>query len=481
MAPTLSGLLVRLTRVRPSRGEAPPLLVELFDRAERLSQESPESYPFKYEVTVAAGVPVYRVTVDLSPDLVLALRRVVQAISYDLDPDEVRPLEFKRLVEVLRLKGASEVSRQGIRSKVKELSELCAFEAIGMSRTLALSLDKNVSEFFVDSDLSPVYLDHAVAGRCETGIMLTERERQAYETHLDTFGGYTPDFRNPSLVNDLRFSEDILRVSLDLPPLAVNRFALDVRRLSSSALPLRKLIELGVISIEAASYIVGWLESGGNVAIVGETGTGKTTLLNALDAEVERRLRRLYIEDAVETRDLLDQGYHQAKVKVDPLDRGTEAVRTKQSEIVKALHRSPDIVILSEVQSEEHSRALFQALAAGARGLQTFHASTIEQAMSRWQNMHHIGMQSLVDLGLLVQMSRPNKLLPKRVVQRVCVVVEVDGSAASKEVFGRSEGPLLARAGHQGVLPPTAPGGGSFARIVESARQRLQVDHPRRE
>ena len=389
------------------------------------------------------SVPVYQVACDLPLGTITTMREVVRKVAEDLDPRGVEPLTFARLVEVLSQLAAEKLAEGGVRARVRELSELAAYEAIGLSRLLALAKDDDVSEFFVDSDLTPVYLDHAVAGRCESGIVFTDRERGALETHLDTFSGYTLDFKTPSLKNDLPIGGAILRVSLDLEPVSVNRFALDVRRLNVSSLPLTRLIEMGVLSIKAAALLVAWIETGGNVTIVGETGTGKTTLLNALDEMVERRLRRLYVEDAVETRDMLDRGYHQMKVKVDPFERGTDSSRTKESEIVKALHRSPDILVLSELQSEEHSRAFFQALAAGARGIQTFHASTLEQAIRRWTVLHHVSESSIIDLGMMVLMSRPDRLRQERYVRRVCSVVQEGGSPVLQELFARVRGSRL--------------------------------------
>ncbi len=448
-------------RPQPAR-EPPPLLVELFGKPDW--REGPEggSFPFAYKVTGTGSMPFYEVRCTLPPQAVAVLRKAVKDASDDLDPREVEPLTFARLIEVLSQSSARSLAAAGVRHNIRDLSELAAYEAVGLSRILALARDPKVTEFYADSESTPVYLDHVVAGRCESGIVLTERERSALETHLDTFSGYTLDFRTPSLKNDLCIGGAILRVSVDLEPVAVNRFALDVRRLNVSALTITQLIGLGVVSEEAASLLVGWLESGGNVTIVGETGTGKTTLLNALDEQVDRRLRRLYIEDAVETRDMLAEGYHQMKVKVDPYDRGEGPERTKESEIVKALHRSPDIVILSEIQSEEHSRAFFQALASGARGVQTFHASTIEQAVRRWVTMHHVAEQSLLDLGILVQMARPDRLRQERYVHRVAEVTSDGGSPRVKEIFMRDRdhrlrdvaGPGWPRP-PDGVLPET--------------------------
>ena len=396
-------------------------------------------------------------------------------VSTALDPGEVDPLTFPRLIEVLSQRSAERLAAYGVRTRIRELAELAAYEAIGLSRIMALSKDESITEFFVDSDVTPVYLDHSIAGRCESDMFLTERERSSIETHLDTFSGYTLDFKTPSLKNDLVIAGAILRISLDLEPVSVNRFSLDVRRLNVSSLSLARLIGLGVISEEAAAILLGWLETGGNVTIVGETGTGKTTLLNALDEQLERRLRRLYIEDAVETRDLLDRGYHQMKVKVDPFERGDGVGRTKESEIVKALHRSPDIVILSEIQSEEHSRAFFQALAAGARGMQTFHASTLEQGIRRWVSMHHVAEQSLLDLGLMVQMARPDRLKQGRYVQRICEVTQERGTPKLRELFMRDrEFKLRNVAGPGWPIPPEGVGSDRFLGKVALAFERMR-------
>jgi len=159
-------------------------------------------------------------------------------------------------------------------------------------------------------------------------------------------------------------------------------------------------------------------------------------------------------------------------VKVDPFERGEGAGRTKESEIVKALHRSPDIVILSEIQSEEHSRAFFQALAAGARGIQTFHASTIEQAIRRWLSMHHISEQSIMDLGLMVQMARPDRLRQERYVQRICMVAQEGGTPKLKELFTRDRGFNLRSV--MGAGQPLPPEGVSVEKLMAKVSLALQ-------
>ena len=437
MESSLLRALMKLASTRKARPVATPLLVELFGHESGVPFMTYESYPFEYTIRRADSGCYYQVNHRLGESTVQALREVVRRVSAELDPSIVEPLTFKRLIQVLTQHGAEKLASLQSAGKVKELSELVAYDAIGLSRLLALAKDDCVTEFYVDSEDSAIYLDHSKVGRCETRIVLTERERRAVETHLDTFSGYTLDFSTPSLKNDLEISGARLRISLDLDPISVNRFSLDVRRLNVRSLNLGDLIGMNVLSSEASAFLVAWLELSGNVTITGETGTGKTTLLNALDEAVNPKLRRVYIEDAVETRDLLEKGYHQMKIKVDPFERNGKGVRTKETEIVKALHRSPDMVILSEIQSEEHSRAFFHALSAGIRGIQTFHASSIEQAVRRWTNVHGVPRQSLLDLGVLVQMARPDRLKPFRAVSRICQILAESGEPRLRDIYDR--------------------------------------------
>jgi pilus assembly protein CpaF len=452
----LTSALLRVLERRRSDPRPQPLLVELLGPAPRDASVAYEVYPFHYAISRLGDVQEYSISNLIPEGALFRLREAASATSALLRPESVEPLTFGRLVQVLEQIAAEQLAAYPGAARVKELSELIAFDVIGMSRFLALARDASVSEFFVDSDASPIYLDHSEAGRCDTSIMLTERERKALETHLDTFRGYTLDYSTPSLKNDLEVAGARFRVSLDLEPISVNRFSLDVRRLNITSLTLPQLVDMSVISAEAAAFLVSWLELGGNVTIIGETGTGKTTLLNALDEHLNPKLRRVYIEDAVETKDLLDRGYHQVKIKVDPFDRSERLTHTKETEIVKVLHRSPDVVVLSEIQSEEHSRAFFHALSAGIRGIQTFHASSLEQAVRRWVNVHGIAKQNLLDLGLLVQMTRPDRLKPLRVVGRVCEMLSEADEPRLREVYARDRSFDLRRVvAWERVSPPS--------------------------
>jgi Flp pilus assembly CpaF family ATPase len=445
----MEGPITRAIRRVAGKRKAPPrvqpLLLELFQEADGEELETYRFPPFSYSIKVARGRTNYQVLPEISALELARLRETVAEMSATLNPAALSSVTFTGLVDLLCQAGAGRLAQIRNTERVKILSRLAAFEAAGIPTIYGLSLDDRVSEFYVDAPGTAIYLDHSKYGRCETQLSLTERERKAIETHMDTFKGYTADYSNPSLKNEFEIFGKRLRISLDLAPLAVSSFSLDVRKLTSSELTIVDLVRGDVLSAESASFLLAALELGMNVTIVGETGTGKTTLLNALDEAMDPRLRRIYVEDAVETKDLLAAGYHQMKLKVDPFERGGESIRTKSAEITKILHRSPDIVILGEIQSEEHSKAFFHALSAGVRGLQTFHASSTTQAVRRWREMHGISKTNLLDLDILVQMERPERLGSKRQVFGISLLVEEEGEARLRELYARGRDSKLQR------------------------------------
>jgi type IV secretory pathway ATPase VirB11/archaellum biosynthesis ATPase len=445
MEASLGDFIFRLAGREKRERPSGPLLIELFQETEGDVLETYSMAPFVYCIKKMAGTVYYQIVPDVTVQELALLRQTVSEMSRRFKVSSVVPLTFARLVEVLTQTGVNQLALLKDIERVRSLSRLAAFEAAGIPTVYALALDDMVTEFFVDSTATPVYLDHSRYGRCETRLVLTERERKAIETHMDTFKGYTMDYSNPSLKNEFDIFGKRLRVSLDISPLAVNYFSVDVRKLTSNALTIVDLIRMDVMSSECAAFLLAGLELGLNVTIVGETGTGKTTVLNSLDEAMDPRLRRVYIEDAVETRDLLGKGYHQLKLRVDPFDRAAESSRTKSEEITKILHRSPDLVVLGEIQSEEHSRAFFHALTAGVRGMQTFHSSSAEQAVRRWKEMHGISDASLFELDILVQMSRPDKLGSRRIVEAVAIMAEEDQHTKLNQVYARGRGTLLRR------------------------------------
>lgn len=310
--------------------------------------------------------------------------------------------------------------------EMRGISHVSTLKMLRMSKLAPFLLDDAIDEFYLDAPNTPIYLDHRDWGRCTSNVSLKPRHVEYVATHLRRRSGLRLDWDNPSIKADLVTNRFHVRVSVDSAPLAVDGYALDVRRLRKKPFTIADLVRNETLSSEAAAYVLFCLMRRRNITILGETGSGKTTLLNALDLCAPRFWRKIYVEDVVESVSQLRRGRHQLRLFVEPFE-ATNPRRRKSVEIVKLLHRNPDYVVLSELQTEEHSKAFFFALAAGIRGMQTIHADSVDRLVRRWVFHHGINPECLNDLDLLITMSKfylGSKTLRK--LTSICEIEEVD-------------------------------------------------------
>ena len=153
---------------------------------------------------------------------------------------------------------------------------------------------------------------------------------------------------------------------------------------------LSKLVEVGALRPQMAEVLGAAVKARVSAIISGGTGSGKTTMLNALSAFISEKERLLTIEDAAE---LQLQQPHVGRLETRPPSiEGKGEIR--QRDLVKnALRMRPDRVILGECRGEE-AFDMLQAMNTGHEGsMATVHANTPRDAISRLEQM--IGMAGL--------------------------------------------------------------------------------------
>jgi len=299
------------------------------------------------------------------------------------------------------------------------IAQIAAHRRNILGRIIPILLNELTEEVYMDNPGSPVYFDHQKIGRCITSIKYNKEEVPRVVTFLRSESNLHLDQSNPSLKTEVVLLGSSLRVSASVPPLSADGLSLEIRRARKDPFTILDLIRNNTLTQEAAAILLLAISSRLNITITGGPGTGKTTLLNALDSVTPRWWRKVYIEDAIESRVI--HNHHQVRLQVDPVDELNKRV-TKSEEIVKCLHRSPDYLILGEIQTLEHSKALFQAIAAGLHSIQTCHSDSAASLISRWILGHNIDKSNLGLMDLIVTLERPK---PGESVRRVKEIAEV--------------------------------------------------------
>ncbi len=300
------------------------------------------------------------------------------------------------------------------------LSEIIAHRRNVLGPIIPIILDDMIEEIYLDSPESSVYFDHQKFGRCITNIVFGKHEIPKIITLIRAESNLHLDKRNPSLKTDLQIYNASMRFSASVPPLSPDGLHLEIRRAKNNAFSVYDLIENETMTPEVAAILLFAVSCRFNITVTGGPGAGKTTLLNALDMTTPKWWRKIYIEDAIESREQKDS--HQVRFRVDPIDE--QLIKfSKSDEIVKCLHRSPDYLILGEIQTAEHSKALFQAITAGLRTIQTCHGESASGLVSRWKFGHEIQDDNLALMDVIVTLERP---IPGKSNRRVSEIVEIE-------------------------------------------------------
>ena len=180
------------------------------------------------------------------------------------------------------------------------------------------------------------------------------------------------------------------RVNAVVPPLAIDGSLLSIRKFARVPISLERLIEIGSVPAQVAEVMKAVVGSRRNVLISGGTGSGKTTMLNAMSAFIDGRERIVTIEDSAE---LQLQQEHVVRLETRPPNIEGKGEIAQRDLVKNALRMRPDRIIVGEVRAGE-AFDMLQAMNTGHDGsMTTVHANTARDALSRVEQM--IGMSGI--------------------------------------------------------------------------------------
>jgi len=295
-----------------------------------------------------------------------------------------------------------------------ELVEAVADEVLGLGPLEPLLRDPSVSEVMVN-DLDKIFFEQD--GRIYRSP-LRFRDKQHIMRIIERIVaplGRRIDESSPMV--DARLP-DGSRVNITIPPASPKAPSITIRKFRADKMRMADLIAVGAMSEATAEFLAMCVRAHLNVIISGGTGTGKTTLLNALSAFIPNTERIITIEDPSELR---LQQEHVITLEARPASiEGKNQI--KQRDLVKnCLRMRPDRIIVGEVRGEECFDML-QAMNTGHDGsISTIHANTPRDALARLENM-----------VLMAGMDLPARAIREQIASAIDIFIQVqrlqDGS-----------------------------------------------------
>ena len=227
----------------------------------------------------------------------------------------------------------------------------------------------------------------------ETGVSLQSEEKL---TNLITqiVSKCNRRVNESSPIVDARL-EDGSRVNVVMSPISIDGSVVTIRKFPKNPITMDKLIQIGSISEEAASFLKVLVVAGYNIFISGGTGSGKTTFLNALSGFIPKEERIITIEDSAELQ-LLDVPN---LVRLETRNQNTEGcIEITIRDLIKtSLRMRPDRIVVGEVRGKE-AVDLLQCLNTGHDGsMSTGHSNSAKDMISRLETMVLMGMDLPID------------------------------------------------------------------------------------
>jgi len=360
------------------------------------------------------------------------LERELQAPNEDESPNQA----FKRqLPEIIErhpdvLQGLSTVS-------IKKVMYYLERDVLGYGKIDPLMSDSLIEDISCSGAKKPVYLWHRKYENVKTNIYFeSEEELDDFVMRLVHKAGRHVSIAFPMVDATLPGKHRLaVYYKREVTPLGTS---FTIRKFREDPLTIVDLIQNETISLEIAAYLWLLVENKFSLMIIGATGAGKTTALNAIAGLIHPQHKIITVEEVAEINLPRDNW-------VSTISRAGFGMESKGEiplyDLIKAAVRHrPDWIIVGEIRGEE-AYVLFQSLATGHGGLCTMHADDAETAIKRLTQPPMNIPDSIIPLMnsiILVKHVKAPALAQfgKKISKRKFVKVsEIDSSRKIRDIF----------------------------------------------
>ena len=205
--------------------------------------------------------------------------------------------------------------------------------------------------------------------------------------------------------------QDGSRVNAIIPPLALDGPCLSIRRFGRHVVTQEEMLQFCTLTPGMLRLLAACVQSKTTILISGGTGSGKTTMLNALSRFIPEEERIVTIEDTAE---LQLQQRHVVKFETRPPNLNKEGGINQRQLLRTALRMRPDRIIVGECRGAE-ALDMLQAMNTGVEGsMSTVHANSTRDAFSRLETM-----------VMMADLEIPTRVILQQLASAIKIVVQL--------------------------------------------------------
>ncbi|MEM4212576.1 MAG: type II/IV secretion system ATPase subunit [Nitrososphaerota archaeon] len=332
----------------------------------------------------------YCVEAPLTPQEVNALEKVKDILTKELDFPKIGEEEEVKKVVIDTTKRILNKYRRalGLGTLTDELYEKFIYyierDMMGFGPLNIIMEDYRVEDVSCDGLGIPIYVWHRDYESMPTNVIFTDREAlDDFIIHLAHKAGKHISSAFP-IVDAMIYGKHRLAATFR-EEISPRGSTFTIRKFRERPFSVTELLMANVLNSEMAAYFWLLLEHKASIMILGATGSGQTTLLNALTTFIRPRMKIVTCEETAEI-NIPRENWVRFVTRESYGLGATERGQVTLFDLVRtSLRYRPDYLIVGEVRGEE-TFVLFQAIATGHGGISTVHAESIDSAVKRFMS-----------------------------------------------------------------------------------------------
>jgi len=249
-------------------------------------------------------------------------------------------------------------------------------DVIGFGKLDPVLKDPNIEDIHISGVKNPVFVWYTKYDLIPSNIYFSdERELWQHVQKVMFASGKQVSYTNPIVDATLPGG---LRVHIVHQSISPTGAIIVIRKHRQVPLSALDLIASDMAPPEVFAYLWTLVENKASILIIGETASGKTTLLNAIASFIPYNMKIVVVEEVRE----LNLPHPTVSYMVTKETMDSRGKVTLFDLVKAAMRQRPDYIIVGEIRGEE-AYALFQAMALGHGGLGTMHADSPVSAVKR--------------------------------------------------------------------------------------------------
>ena len=372
--------------------------LETFLKSEFLSElnsETPkgskilEKYPLKAPFSYAnilqdqdTGSVFYQVDeIKLNQSEQIIYNQLYRLIEENLDSPENIEKDFGFMSFVNKiLKENEKIFQDQPLASIEKVKYYLERDIDGFGTIDPIMNDPNIEDISCSGILTPVYVWHRKYDSIPCNVNFENEKLNSFVSRIVFRAGKHISSAHP--ISDLALQGNHRISVLYQKEVTPKGTSFTIRKFKQDPYSVVDLILFGTISVDIAAYLWMLMEEKMSIMVIGSTGSGKTTILNAITGLVNPEYKIFSVEDVAEI-NIKHENWFSLVSRVGFGNDGEGEIGLYDL-IKSGVRHRPDYIVVGEIRGSE-AYVMFQAMATGHGGLCTMHADSLESASKRLQ------------------------------------------------------------------------------------------------